>query len=119
MYEKLFSRLFYVENHILIFFGKNSLDRLVWFIQGYLDANYDPITRTRDSFMNEFEIFAEDKLKIKEDRMRGWQYYLEKKYGTESKEAVDVFYKLLHDYYEMLVQENKITKLTIPPCFFP
>ena len=69
--------------------------------------------------MNEFELFAEEKLEIREERMRGWQYCLENKYGSESKEAVDIFYQLLHDYYDALLLKGRIARLTIPPCIFP
>ena len=100
VYKKIFDKIFSLENEVTSITGGDSLDRLLWFLLGYIDAlreNCDvPIT-----FMSEFSNFAMDEMRVNQARSKGWQYYFRILHPSEKK-AVVAFFEMMHRFFFMV-----------------
>ena len=95
---RIFDKLFSIEPSVALLTGGYNLDRLVWFITGYISGLAEKdISYT--TFMFEFSEFALSQMGISKGRAKGWQYHLGSICCGE-KEKVETFYHYIHMFHD-------------------
>lgn len=98
-YAIILGKLFEREDYITLLTGGYSLERLLWFLNGYIAGLSEGAT-SYITFMSDFYSYIEQCTNI-HISPRGLTYELEAITNSQA-DAVKEFYKLLHGYYDFL-----------------
>lgn len=102
---EIFDWLFSIENKVVYVIGSIELNDLRNAINGFLEALRVLKGFCSDPFYPGFQCYVENSFKLECATAKGWNTLITE-HAVDEEEALEMFYKLLHEYYITIRQLN-------------